>query len=109
MQMTLVRPPLAALLAFLAAASEAAPSSFADAPIACGVGPAYTACRASFDGWTLTIAYGGASRPLTAVYRKCAAERDMIHCAEGEWRSGTATGPLPARSIGLKDGRPFPN
>jgi hypothetical protein len=82
---------------------------FTDEPIACGMGLPYANCRASFDGWTLSIAYTNPEgRKSLAVYRRCWGMSDLLHCAEGEWRSGNATGPLPGRGIGLRHGKPFP-
>jgi hypothetical protein len=100
----------AAALAIWAATAPASAAGFSDAPIACGAGSPYKECKASFDGWSLRIAHvlpGG--RGPTAVYRKCVVEGDMLHCADGEWRSGDLSGPLPGRSIGLRSGRPFPD
>jgi hypothetical protein len=104
-------PPRLALPIMLLLASPAAADTapFADQPISCGSGLAWTQCRASFDGWTLTIAYKAADgRMSEAVYRSCTALPDMIRCGGGLWRSGALKGELPARVVGLRDGKPFP-
>jgi hypothetical protein len=99
------------ILPFLLLVSPAAADTlpFSDQPIACGSGLAWTRCLASFDGWTLTIAYKAPDgRMSEAVYRSCTALSDMIRCGGGQWRSGTLTGDLPARVVGLRQGKPFP-
>jgi hypothetical protein len=102
----------AALAAALPAAPAAAgpqPVAFADAPIGCGEGTAFSDCRASFDGWTLTIVHLTADkRSSEAVYRQCTALGDLLRCGAGEWRSGKLKGALPPRMIGLREGKPFP-
>jgi hypothetical protein len=90
------------------AAAEAEPLAFADAPIACGRAVAYSECRASFDGWSLTIVHKMADgRSSEALYRQCTLLADMLRCGAGEWRAGALKGQLPPRMIGLRDGKPF--
>jgi hypothetical protein len=103
-------PRLAACaLLFTSATAVAETASFADQPIACGSNLAWTQCRASFDGWTLTIAYKAPDgRVSEAIYRSCTALPDMIRCGGGEWRNGALRGQLPARVVGLWKGKPFP-
>jgi hypothetical protein len=105
--------PRIALLALAFASTlrpaAAQPALFVDEPIACGMGLPYANCRATFDGWSLSIVYTNPEgRKSLALYRRCWGMHDLLHCAEGEWRSGNATGPLPGRGIGLRNGKPFP-
>jgi hypothetical protein len=99
----------AAAAVIFSAAPPADAQTFDGAPIACGTLTAFKTCTASFDGWTLTIAYSLApGKPSLAIYRMCAVIERHINCAGGEWRSGQLAGPLGARTIALKDGLPFP-
>ena len=100
--------PVLALLA--GGMSPAVGQSFNDAPISCGQRSHYKNCTAAFDGWTLTISHRHPEgKDSVAVYRRCAVDAIGIHCAVGEWRSEAGKGPLGGRSIGLRNGLPFPD
>ncbi len=101
---------LAAVLASGAARAEEAPRPvFSGAPIACGANVPFKDCKATFDGWSLSIAYSNPEGPGSlAVYRKCAVHLRALNCSEGEWRMGRESGPLGGVTIALKDGLPLP-
>ncbi|MGL4240146.1 MAG: hypothetical protein ACRCTI_03445 [Beijerinckiaceae bacterium] len=95
-------------LATLTCATPAASQTFADAPIACGSMVAFKSCKASFDGWTLSIMYVlDPAKPSIATYRQCELVDRHITCAAGEWTSGALKGPLGGRTIALRSGLPF--
>ncbi len=84
--------------------------AFENAPISCGKGSQYVGCTASFDGVQLTIRHRHKDgKDSVSVYRGCAATDAEISCAAGRWRSTIGAGELGPRSIGLRDGRPFPD
>jgi hypothetical protein len=84
--------------------------SFVDAPISCGQRSPYKSCTAAFDGWTLTISHKHPEgKHSVATYRRCFIDVIGINCAVGEWRSEGGNGPLGGRSIGLRNGLPFPD
>jgi len=104
----------AALLAGLAllagGTSPAVAQGFSDAPISCGQRSHYKNCTAAFDGWTLTISHKHPDgKGSVAVYRRCFVDMIGINCAIGEWRLEASKGPLGARSLGLRNGLPFPD
>jgi hypothetical protein len=91
-------------------APPAAANTFEGAPISCGLRSQYKGCTATFDGRTLSVNYAHPEGKHTmAVYRGCVAEPDLIRCDAGEWRSAVGAGPLGSRSIGLRNGLPFPD
>jgi hypothetical protein len=88
------------------AKSEA--SQFRDEPITCGAMLAWSTCKATFDGWTLTImSTAPDGRKAEATYRTCVPDHDMIRCGSGIWRQGQLRGELQPVVIGLRNGKPF--
>ena len=99
---------LAAAAAVLLPASPCLAQTFTDAPVSCGSMTHYKTCTAAFDGQTLRVTHMPPDgKPSLAVYKHCVATNAMIHCPAGRWVSEGASGPLGARSLGLKDNLPF--
>lgn len=99
---------LAAAAAALLSATPCLAQTFADAPVSCGSMTHYKTCTAAFDGRTLRVTHTPPEgKPSLAVYRHCVATPSLIHCPEGRWETEGASGPLGARSLGLRDSRPF--
>ncbi len=91
------------------AAVQAQPA-FSDAPISCGSLIQFKGCTAAFDGQTLRLTYTPPEgKPSQAIYRHCTSTPIIIHCPEGQWHSDRGTIPLGARSIGLRDNKPYPD
>ncbi len=92
----------------LAPASVLANPTFVDAPISCGSLIQFKGCTAAFDGETLRVTYTPPEgKPSHAVYKFCTATPLIIHCPQGQWQSERGTIPLGARSLGLKDNKPY--
>ena len=99
---------LTAFAVLLLAAAPCFAQTFTDAPVSCGSMTHYKTCTAAFDGETLRVTHTPPEgKPSLAVYRHCVSTPSMIHCPAGRWETGGATGPLGARSIGLRDSLPF--
>ncbi len=93
----------------LAPASALANPTFTDAPIPCGSMIQFKGCTAAFDGQTLRLTYTPPEgKPSLAIYKHCTSTPIIIHCPEGQWQSERGTIPLGARSLGLRDNKPYP-
>ena len=91
-----------------APASAIANPTFKDAPISCGSMIQFRDCTAAFDGQTLRLTYmPSEGRPSHAVYKYCTVTPMIIHCPAGQWQSEMGTLPLGARSLGLKNNKPY--
>ncbi len=105
----LCRLPLFAAVAFAPALALANPT-FTDAPISCGSLLQFKGCTAAFDGQTLRVTYTPPEgKPSHAIYKYCTSTPVIIHCPEGQWQSERGTIPLGARSLGLRDNKPYPD
>jgi hypothetical protein len=84
--------------------------SFNDAPISCGTMVQFKGCTAAFDGQKLLVTYiNPDGKKFVAVYKHCVADLIGIRCPEGRWQADDMAGKLGARSIGLRNGLPFPD
>jgi hypothetical protein len=93
----------------LAPAAALANPVFNDAPIPCGGMTQFKGCSAAFDGQTLRITYTpNEGKPSHAIYKYCVSTSQMIHCPAGYWESARGSVPLGARSLGLRDNKPYP-
>ncbi len=106
--------PLHRLALFAALAVTPGPAlanpTFTDAPISCGSLIQFKGCTAAFDGQTLRLTFTPPEgKPSHAVYKHCTSTPIIIHCPEGQWQSERGSTPLGARSIGLRDNKPYPD
>jgi hypothetical protein len=102
-------PAVLVALSGLAALSARA-QTFGDAPISCGTMVQFKGCTAAFDGQKLLVTYiNPDGKKFVAVYKHCVADLIGIRCPEGRWQADDMAGKLGARSIGLRNGLPFPD
>jgi hypothetical protein len=99
---------LAAFAAMVSSPAQA--QTFGDAPISCGTMVQFKGCTAAFDGQKLLVTYiNPDGKKFVAVYKHCVADLIGIRCPEGRWQADDIAGKLGARSIGLRNGLPFPD
>ena len=112
--MRLCRAMLFAALPFASTVVQAqvvaSAQNFSDAPISCGSMIQFKGCTAAFDGQTLRLTFTPPEgKPSLAIYRHCVSTPIIIHCPGGHWQSELGAVPLGARSIGLRDQKPYPD